>query len=102
MAGKRNDKLDGERVVTFEHVIAELMPFIDTPFSLDVQLGQTRMTIRDLLDLDLGSIVELRKSAGEPMDVLCKGRVLMRGEVTVLEDTLGLRIVEIVDPSRKV
>lgn len=102
MAGKRNDKLDNERVVTFEHVIAELMPFIDTPFALDVQLGQTRMTIRDLLDLDIGSIVELRKSAGEPMDVLCKGRVLMRGEVTVLEDTLGLRIVEIVDPNRKV
>jgi flagellar motor switch protein FliN/FliY len=102
LSGKRSDRLETDRVVTFEHVIAELMPFIDTPFKLEIQLGQTRMTIRDLLDLEVGSIVELKKSAGEPMDVICKGRPLMRGEVTVLEDSLGLRIVEIVDPNRKV
>jgi len=99
---KRSDRLDTDRVVTFEHVITDLMPFIDTPFRLEIQLGQTRMTIRDLLDLEVGSIVELKKSAGEPMDVICKGRPLMRGEVTVLEDTLGLRIVEIVDSNRRV
>ena len=102
MSAKRNDRLETDRVVTFEHVIADLMPFIDTPFKLEIQLGQTRMTIRDLLDLEVGSIVELKKSAGEPMDVICKGRPLLRGEVTVLEDSLGLRIVEIVDPNRKV
>ena len=102
MAVKRSDRLDTDRVVTFEHVIADLMPFIDTPFRLEIQLGQTRMTIRDLLDLEVGSIVELKKSAGEPMDVICKGRPLMRGEVTVLEDTLGVRIVEIVDSNRRV
>lgn len=102
MSAKRSDRLDTDRVVTFEHVIADLMPFIDTPFRLEIQLGQTRMTIRDLLDLEVGSIVELKKSAGEPMDVICKGRPLMRGEVTVLEDTLGLRIVEIVDSNRRV
>lgn len=102
MPNKRNDKPETDRVLTFENVITELMPFIDTPFALEIQLGQTQMSIRDLLELDLGSIVELKKSAGEPMDVLSKGRVLMRGEVTVLEDSLGLRIVEIVDPSRKV
>lgn len=102
MTIKRADRLETDRVITFENVIAELMPFIDTPFKLEIQLGQTRMSIRDLLDLEVGSIVELKKSAGEPMDVICKGRPLMRGEVTVLEDTLGLRIVEIVDSSRKV
>jgi len=102
LANKRTDKFDTDRVLTFESVVTELMPFIDTPFSLEIQLGQTRMTIRELLELDLGSIVELKKSAGEPMDVLSKGKVLMRGEVTVLEDSLGLRIVEIVDPNRRV
>jgi len=102
LANKRTDKLDTDRVLTFENVVTELMPFIDTPFALEIQLGKTRMSIRELLELDLGSIVELKKSAGEPMDVLSKGRVLMRGEVTVLEDSLGLRIVEIVDPNRKV
>jgi flagellar motor switch protein FliN/FliY len=99
---KRNERLETERVLTFESVIAELMPFIDTRFRLEIQLGSTTMTIRDLLDLDVGSLVELKKSAGEPMEVLCKGRAIMRGEVTVLEDSLGLRIVEIIDSHRKV
>ena len=99
---KRADRMEGERVLSFEQVVAELMPFIDTPLKLEIQLGQTRMTIRDLLDLEPGSLVELKKSAGEPMDVLCKGRVILHGEVTVLEDSLGLRVTEVVDPDRKV
>lgn len=99
---KRLEKVETDRVLTFEQVITELMPFIDTPLRLEIQLGQSRMTIRDLLELEPGSLVELKKSAGEPMDVLCKERVLLRGEVTVLEDSLGLRITEIVDPDRKV
>lgn len=102
MARQRSDKSDQERSVSFEHVISELLPFIDTPFPFEIQLGQTKMTIRELLELDTGSLVELKKGAGEPMEVLCKGRVIMKGEVTVLEDSLGLRIVEIVDPNKKV
>lgn len=102
MANKRIDRLDGNQTVSFEQVIQDLMPVIDTPFKLEIQLGQARTTIRDFLDLEVGSMVELRKSAGEPMEVLCKNRVLMRGEVTVLEDTLGLRVTEIVDPNKRV
>ena len=78
------------------------MPFIDTPLGLEIQLGQARLTIRELLDLEPGSLVELKKSAGEPMDVLCKERIVLRGEVTVLEDSLGLRVTEIMDPDRRV
>ena len=102
MAIKRGDRLETERVLSFEQVVAEVMPFIETPLRLEIQLGQTRMTIGELLDLEPGSLVELKKSAGEPMDVLCKERVLIRGEVTVLEDSLGLRVTEIVDSDRKV
>ncbi len=93
---------DNDQAVSFESVIEGVMPFIDTPMHLEVQLGTAKMSIRDLLDLETGSLVELKKSAGEPMDVLSKSRVLMRGEVTVLEDNLGLRITEIVDPAKKV
>ena len=99
---KRVDRLDTERQPTFEMVVTELMPFIDTRFRLEIQLGTATMSIRELLDLDVGSLVELKKSAGEPMEVLCKGRTIMKGEFTVLEDSLGLRIVEIIDPHRKV
>lgn len=99
---KRGERIETDRVLTFEQVVEEVMPFIDTPLRLEIQLGQARLTIRELLDLESGSLVELKKSAGEPMDVLCKGRVLLRGEVTVLEDSLGLRVTEIVDPERKV
>ena len=99
---RRGDRIEGDRVLSFEQVVAELMPFIDTSLKLEIQLGQARMTIRELLELEPGSLVELKKSAGEPLDVLCKGRVLLHGEVTVLEDSLGLRVTEIVDPDRKV
>lgn len=99
---KRGDRITSDRVLNFEQVVTEVMPFIDTPLRLEVQLGQARLTIRDLLDLEAGSLVELKKSAGEPMDVLCKDRVIIRGEVTVLEDSLGLRVTEIVDSDRKI
>ena len=102
MAIKRNDRMESEKVLTFEGTVHDVMPYIDTPFRLEIELGRARMTIGDLLDLEIGSLVELRKSAGEPMDVLCKDRILMRGEVTVLEDNLGLRVTEIIDPNRKV
>jgi flagellar motor switch protein FliN/FliY len=99
---KRGDRIDNDRTLSFEQVVAEVMPFIDTPLRLEIQLGRARLTIRELLDLEPGSLVELKKSAGEPMDVLCKDRLLLRGEVTVLEDTLGMRVTEIVDSDRKV
>lgn len=102
MVIKRVDRLDGSQAVSFEQVIHDLMPVIDTPFKLEIQLGLARMTIREFLDLEVGTLVELKKSAGEPMEVLCKNRVLMRGEVTVLEDSLGLRVTEIVDPHKRV
>jgi flagellar motor switch protein FliN len=99
---KRGDRLETDRVLSFEQVVDDLMPFIDTPLRMEIQLGQARLTIRELLELEPGSLVELKKSAGEPMDVLCKERVIIRGEVTVLEDSLGLRVTEIVDPERRV
>ena len=99
---KRSERVDTANLLTFETVISEFLPFVNNRFQLEIQLGSATMTIRELLDLEVGSLVELKKSAGEPMEVLCKGRTLMRGEVTVLEDSLGLRIVEIIDPNRRI
>jgi len=75
---------------------------LDIPVQLSVELGRTKVPIKHILQLGQGSVVELDALAGEPMDVLCKERIVLRGEVTVLEDSLGLRVTEIMDPDRRV
>ena len=69
---------------------------MDIPLEVSVELGRKRMSIRDILDLGSGSIVELDKIAGEPVDLLVNGRLVARGEVVVIEDNFGVRITEIV------
>lgn len=67
--------------------------------SVSVELGRTRMFMRDLLGLRAGGIVELDRAAGSPVDLLVNGTLLARGEVVVVEDELGVRITEIVGQS---
>jgi flagellar motor switch protein FliN/FliY len=70
---------------------------MDIPLELSVELGRKRMSIRQILDLGSGAIVELDKIAGEPVDLLVNGRLVARGEVVVIEDNFGVRITEIVN-----
>lgn len=67
----------------------------DVPLRVTVQLGQTRMLVRDVLALDRGSVIELDRAVGEPADVLVNGRVVARADLTVVEDRLAIRIVEV-------
>ena len=64
-----------------------------------VELGRTRMTVRDLLALSPGEVLELDRAAGSPADLLVNGRLIARGEVVVVDEDFGLRITEIVDES---
>jgi len=98
---KRGDRLETDRVLTFEQVVEDLMPFIDTPLRMEIQLGQARLTIRELLELEPGSLVELKKSAGEPMDVLVNGYLIAQGEVVVVNDKFGIRLTDVVTPSER-
>lgn len=68
----------------------------DIPLEITVELGRTRLLIRDILELGIGSIVELEKMAGEPVDLLANGLLIARGEVVVIEDNFGVRITEII------
>lgn len=68
----------------------------DVPVELAVEIGRTRMTIRETLALAPGSIIALNRLAGEPVDLLVNGRPLARGEVVVIDEEFGLRITEIV------
>ena len=73
----------------------------DIPVQLSVELGRARITIRDLLQLSQGSVVELSNLAGEPMDILINGFLIAQGEVVVVGDHYGVRLTDIVTPSER-
>jgi flagellar motor switch protein FliN/FliY len=68
----------------------------DVEMDVTAELGRTRMTVRGLLELEPGSIVELDKMAGSPVDLLVNGRLIARGEVVVIDEEFALRVTEIV------
>jgi len=72
------------------------------PLQVTVELGRARRLVRDILSLGVGSIVELDKLAGEPVDVLVNGKLIARGEVVVVDENFGVRITEIVSRAERV
>jgi flagellar motor switch protein FliN/FliY len=74
---------------------------MDIPMEISVELGRVRLQIKDVVDLGSGSIVEIEKAAGDPVDVLVNGRLVARGEVVVIEDNFGVRITEILSPAER-
>lgn len=68
---------------------------LDVPLRVTVEIGAARMLVAEVLQLDKGSVVELDRLAGEPADVLVNGRVVARGEVTMVEDRLAVRILDL-------
>jgi len=75
---------------------------LDVPLDVNVELGRTRMTIQDLLQLGPGSVIELDKVAGEALDILVNGRLVARGEAVVVNDKFGIRITDIVSPQERI
>lgn len=74
---------------------------MDVPLEISVELGRVKMLVRDIVELTTGSIVEIDKAAGEPVDVMVNGRLVARGEVVVIEDNFGVRITEILNPNER-
>lgn len=75
---------------------------LDVPLELTVELGRTTMSIRNILSLGSGSVVELQKLAGEPVDILVNNRPIATGEVVVVDDNFGVRIADILDPKKRI
>lgn len=75
---------------------------LDVPLELSVELGRTRMSIQELLSLGPGSVIELDKVAGEPLDILVNNRLVARGEAVVVNDKFGIRITDIVSPAERI
>lgn len=75
---------------------------MDIPVQLSVELGRTRLTLKNILQLGQGSVVELDGLAGEPMDIFVNGYLIAQGEVVVVEEKYGIRITDIVTPSDRI
>lgn len=75
---------------------------MDVPLNMTLEVGRTRISVRDLLNLTQGSVVELDKLAGDPLDVLVNGTLVAHGEVVVVNDKFGIRLLDVVSPARRV
>lgn len=82
--------------------VERLQVVLDIPVQLSMELGRTRMSIRELMQLNRGSVVKLDQPAGEPLDILVNGCLVARGEVVVVNERYGVRITEIVSPAERI
>jgi len=81
---------------------ANLDVILDIPVTITMEIGRTRISIRNLLQLNQGSVVELDRLAGEPMDVLVNGTLVAHGEVVVVNEKFGIRLTDVVSPAERV
>nr|WP_181319768.1 flagellar motor switch protein FliN [Nitrosovibrio sp. Nv4] len=101
---------DGEPAPIFEQFTStqkvqihnDIDLIMDIPVQLTVQLGRTKIAIKNLLQLAQGSVVELDGLAGEPMDVLVNGYLIAQGEVVVVNEKFGIRLTDIITPSERI
>lgn len=75
---------------------------LDVPVSLSLEVGRARIPIRNLLQLNQGSVVELDRAAGEPLDVYVNGTLIAQGEVVVVNDRFGVRLTDVVSPAERI
>jgi flagellar motor switch protein FliN/FliY len=80
----------------------ELDFILDLPLEVSVEIGRTKMLIKDLLKLTQGSIIELERIAGEPVDIYVNGKLMAKGEVVVVNDRFGVRVTEIISAQDRV
>ena len=81
---------------------ANLEAILDIPVALSVQIGQTKISIKNLLQLNQGSVVELERLAGEPLDVMVNNTLVAHGEVVVVNEKYGIRLTDIVSAHERV
>jgi flagellar motor switch protein FliN/FliY len=93
-AAKSNDRTGGKE--------RNLDLILDIPLKVTVELGRTKMLVSELLNLGQGSVIELNKLAGEPMEVLVNDKLVARGEAVVVNEKFGVRLTDIISPAERV
>ena len=80
----------------------DLEVVLDIPVKIAMEVGSTQITIRNLLQLNQGSVIELERLAGEPLDVLVNGTLIAHGEVVVVNEKFGIRVTDVISPSERI
>ena len=80
----------------------ELEVILDIPVSISMEVGRTQIPIRNLLQLNQGSVIELDRFAGEPLDVLVNGTLIAQGEVVMVNEKFGIRLTDVLSPSERI
>ena len=75
---------------------------LDIPVTLSIEVGRSRISIRNLLQLNQGSVVELERATGEPLDVFVNGTLVAHGEVVVVNDKFGIRLTDVISPAERI
>ena len=89
---------DDQGNTTLTQTLNELSNFLDIPLQISVELGRAKTTVREILKLQAGSVIELKKLVGEPMEIYINGLVTARGEVVVVNERFGIRVTDVIDP----
>ena len=95
-----NDLQDGGGDAGARDVNLEVI--LDVPVTLSMEVGRTRIPIRNLLQLNQGSVVELDRAAGEPLDVFVNGTLVAHGEVVVVNEKFGIRLTDVISPAERI
>lgn len=96
------EELEDDAAKTEQEDNPELELILDIPVTISMEVGSTDITIRNLLQLNQGSVVELDRLAGEPLDVLVNGTLIAHGEVVVVNEKFGIRMTDVISPAERI
>jgi flagellar motor switch protein FliN/FliY len=106
---KKDKKVEAIDLETFEvsnkrekNIDPDLEIILDVPVNISMAVGSTSITIRNLLQLNQGSVIELDRLAGEPLDVLVNGTLIAHGEVVVVNEKFGIRMTDVISPAERI
>jgi flagellar motor switch protein FliN/FliY len=100
VAFKEFEDYEGEQEAVNEEVNLDVI--LDVPVVISMEIGRTNISIRNLLQLNQGSVVEMERFVGEALDVLVNGMLIAHGEVVVINDKFGIRLTDVISPSERV
>ena len=94
------ENLEDDAIASDDEINLDVV--LDVPVDISMEIGRTKLSIRNLLKLNQGSVIELDRLAGEPMDVLVNGTLIAHGEVVVVNDKFGIRLTDVISPVERI